>query len=305
MVTLLRMFQYGAQNFWRNLWLSLNTVLNLTLNLFLISVVVGLLVLGQQTLTAVKQKVSLSVYFTSSTSEERVADIRQELLKKPEVGRVEIISRAERLKRLQATQGQSGLVNAAIEALGENPLGPGLIISAKTLDGYQPIVTYLKDPAYNSIIEETGNEFASNQKVIDRLTGIVSRLQAAAIALTIVFAAIAVMMVFNAIRVTIYAHREEISIMKLVGASDALVRGPFIVTSLLYGVTAAVITVAVITPILTIANPFLSQFFAGYDLNILDVFRQNILVIIAGELVISCCLAMISSIFAIGRYLRV
>ncbi|MBI2984566.1 MAG: ABC transporter permease [Candidatus Kerfeldbacteria bacterium] len=305
MVTLGRMIVFGVQTFWRNIWLSLVTVLIVTLNLFLMSVVLGLNVVGQQTLTAVKERVNLSVYFTATTSEDRVETVRQELLARPEVESVDLISRAERLELLRRSQGQSNLINAAIEALGENPLGAGLIVTAKTLDGYNAIARFLQSDRYETIIEDTGREFETNQTVINRLTLIVGRIQGASLWLTLLFGLIAVLMVFNAIRVTIYAHREEIGIMKLVGASDAFVRGPFVVTSLLYGLLASLFTTIIFVPILTITNPFFSQFFAGYDVNILGYVQQHLWQILGLEVVVGCGLSVLSSLFAIGRYLRV
>lgn len=304
-VTLWRMITFGFQNFFRNIWLSLITVLIVVLNLFLMSLVSGLNVVGQQTLTAVRQKVDLSVYFIPTTSEQRVDQIRQELLRKPEVQSIRLITRAEHLQELKKSAVDKGLVNAAIDALGDNPLGAGLVITAKTLDGYGAIANALKDPKYQSIIEDTGNNFQTNQTVISRLSLIVNRVQVATLWLTLLFAIIAILMVFNTIRVAIYSQREEIGIMKLVGASDAFVRGPFVITSLLYGLVASILVTAVLIPVLSLTNPFFAQFFAGYDINVLGYVRAHLWTILGLEVAVGCGLSVISSLFAIGRYLRV
>ncbi|MBI5466806.1 MAG: ABC transporter permease [Candidatus Kerfeldbacteria bacterium] len=304
-VTLWRMITFGFQNFFRNIWLSLITVLIVVLNLFLMSLVSGLNVVGQQTLTAVRQKVDLSVYFIPTTSEQRVDQIRQELLRKPEVQSIRLITRAEHLQELKKSAVDKGLVDAAIDALGDNPLGAGLVITSKTLDGYGAIANTLKDPKYQSIIEDTGNNFQTNQTVISRLSLIVNRVQVATLWLTLLFAVIAILMVFNTIRVAIYSQREEIGIMKLVGASDAFVRGPFVITSLLYGLVASILVTAVLVPILSLTNPFFAQFFAGYDINVLGYVREHLWTILGLEVAVGCGLSVISSLFAIGRYLRV
>lgn len=305
MITLWRMFRFGAQNFWRNIWLSLVTVLIVTLNLFLISLVLGLNVVGQQTLTSVQKKVNLSVYFTTTTSEDRVEEVRQELLGRSDVESVKLVTRAERLDQLRKTQGQSSLVNAAIEALGENPLGAGLIITAKNLDGYNAIARFMNSDRFKSIVEDTGNEFESNQTVINSLSLIVGRIQGATLWLTLLFGLIAILMVFNAVRVTIYSHREEIGIMKLVGASDAFVRGPFIITSLLYGLMASALTLLVLYPLLSLISPSLSRFYGEYDINLIGYMTSHFWQILGLEIGLGAGLAGISSIFAIGRYLRV
>lgn len=303
MITLWRMCKFGIQSFGRNIWLSLVTILIVVLNLFLMSLISGLNVVGQQTLVAVKEKVNLSVYFTPTTTEQRVGEIRQELLRRPEVQTIRLISRAEHLEALKKSRGS--IITDAVDALGSNPLGAGLVITAKSLDGYGAIAQALKQPQYESIIEDTGNDFETNQTVLSRLSLFVSRLQTASIWFTGLFALIAVLMVFNTIRVNIYTQREEIGIMKLVGASDAFVRGPFIITSLLYGLIAGLIAMVILIPVMTLINPKLEIFFAGYDINVLGYFRQHLLVILGLEVGVGCGLAGLSSLFAIGRYLRV
>lgn len=305
MLTFARMIRFGLQNFWRNIWLSLITVLILMLNLFLMSLIYGANVVGQQTLVAVRQKVNLSVYFTATTSEQRAQQVRQELLQKPEVQTIRLITRQEHLDQLRQSQSNASLVNAAVDALGSNPLGPGLVISAKTLDGYGAIAAALKNDKYQAIIEDTGNDVATNQTVISKLSLIVKRLEFATLWLTIIFAAIAGLMVFNTLRVAIYSQREEIGIMKLVGASDAFVRGPFVITSIMYGLLASLLTTAILVPLLSLANPWLRTFFAGYDINIVAYVHQHLLAMIGLELAAGCGLSVISSIFAIGRYVRV
>lgn len=303
MITLWRMIKFGFQGFGRNVWLSVITILIVVLNLFLMSLVSGLNVVGSQTLTAVRQKVNLSVYFTPTTTEQRVEEVRTELLKRPEVQSIRLITRAEHLEDLKKAKGD--VVQQAIDALGDNPLGAGLVINAKTLDGYGAIAQVLKADQYTAIIENTGNDFAANQTVISKLSLIVSRLQIATYWLTGLFALIAVLMVFNTIRVAIYSQREEIGIMKLVGASDTFVRGPFVVTSILYGLIAGVLVTAILVPLLGIINPKLDIFFAGYDINVLGYVREHLWAILGLEVAAGCGLSGLSSLFAIGRYLRV
>lgn len=299
------MITFGIQNFWRNIWLSLVTVLIVVLNLFLMSVVMSLNVVGQQTLTAVRQKIDLSVYFKAQTTDDQLEQVHQDLLKVPEVATVKVVTRAQHLADFQQKQQNNPLIKSALTELGDNPLGPGLIITATGMDNYGPIVKTLQAEKYKPIVDDIGNDFQTNQNLITKLSGIISRIQFATIWLTILFAFIAVLMVYNTIRVNIYSHREEIGIMKLVGASDAFIRGPFIVASLMYGILASLITTGVFIPILTLTNPFFSNFFAGFDVNVLAYFHQHIFTILGLEVVVGAGLSSLSSVFAIGRYLRV
>ena len=305
MINIWRVIVFGVQNFWRNIWLSLITVLIVLLNLCLMTTVMGLNIVGQQTLHAVEKKVSLSVYFTASTTETRVQEIRNDLLKNSGVQTIRLISREEHLQNLIHSQADPKLVQDAIKQLGDNPLGPGLVINAKGLDDYASIAKAIKDPKYKNVVESTGNDYESNQQIISKLSGIVHRVQVTTWWVTAILGLIMLLMVFNTIRVTIYSQREEIGIMKLVGASDAFVRGPFIVTSFLYGLLASSIVLVIMIPILSVFNPFFAQFFAGYDINVLGYVQGHIWQIIGAEIGVASGLSVLSAFFAIGRYLRV
>lgn len=305
MTYLARILRFGAQIFWRNIWLSLVTILIVTLNLFLTTGVFGLNVLGQETLSAVREKINLSVYFKPTTSDDRASRIRDELLSRPDIQSIELVSRKEHLEQFRKSQGNSSLISQALEELGENPLGPGLVITAKQLDQYGAIVQALGDKKYAELIEETGKDYETNQAAISKLSLYLKRIQTATVWLTIIFAAIAVLMVFNTIRVTIYSQREEIGIMKLVGASDAFVRGPFVVASLLYGLLAAIITTLIVIPMVTISRPVFDQFFAGYNVDVAGYVLQHFWQLLGLEALAGSILAIGSSLGAIGRYLRV
>ena len=306
MITVWRIMVFGVQNFWRNIWLSLVTVLIVVLNLSLMTMIMGLNVVGPQTLTAVKSKVNLSVYFTASTAIQKVEDIRSQYLKRTDVSTVVVVTAEQHLKDLENSSANTDhSIEKAVEQLGGNPLGPGMVITAKTLEQYDAISASLKDPALSKIIESTGNDYQSNAQVINRLSNIVHRVQQATWWLTGMLAIIMVLMIFNTIRVTIYSQREEMGIMKLVGASDAFVRGPFLVTSFMYGLLASIAVVAILLPVLSVMNPFFTQFFAGYNINIVGYTQQHVFVIFGLEVVVACGLSMASSVAAIGRYLRV
>jgi len=302
---LVRIFRYGIQSFWRNIWLSLITILIVALNLFLTTSIFGLNLLGQQTLSAVKEKISLSVYFTPTTTDDRAEVIGTDLRKLKDVKEIRVVTRQQHLEDFKASKQSGDVALQALEELGENPFGPGLVITATSLDAYGDIAKEIAAGPYASAIEETGRDYETNQEVINKLSRYLKGVQTATIWLTLLFAVIAILMVFNAVRVAIYSQREEIGIMKLVGASDAFVRGPFFVTSLLYGIGAAVLTTAIILPIIAVSQPALDQFFVGYDVDVAGTVLSNIWIVFGVEALAGSVLAIISSMAAMGRYLRV
>ncbi len=305
MTHFLRLIQFGYQNFIRNIWLSVVTILILSLNLFLATSIYGLSMLGQQTLIAVKEKITLSVYFKPTTTDDRATTISDDISRRADVQRVDVVTRAQHLADFKKTQSNNKLVTDALDQLGENPLGPGLVITAKHLDDYAAIVKALEDPSYATLIEETGRDYETNQTVITRLSKYLQRVSTVTIYLTGLFALVAFLMIFNTIRVAIYSQREEIGIMKLVGASDAYVRGPFVVTSVIYGVIAAVVSTLIFLPIISASRPFFDQFFAGYNVDVAGYVWSHFWNILGVEILAGSIVAVVSSFGAIGRYLRV
>jgi cell division transport system permease protein len=161
------------------------------------------------------------------------------------------------------------------------------------------------DPAIADLIEDREQDFRSSTLVVERLSNLTNNISTVGIALSLIFAFIAALMVFNTIRITIYTYREEIGIMKLVGASNGFIRAPFIVESLLYAFLACVVTMAVLLPVLNATGPFFDRFFEGYDIDFIGYFNRNFFSIFGVQLLAVCALSMISSGIAVSRYLRV
>lgn len=300
-----RALKLGWQNFWRNRWLSIVTVLILILTLFLISLMATVKVVADKTLDSVKAKVDMSVYFNPSADKTAVIQLQDRLENMPEVKEVEYISPDDALADFREKNKDNATIIGALDSLGTNPLGAVLVITAKKLEDYPNIVKVLDEKNYRTIIQEKTGDFENNQVMIDRLSNIANNINKFGLVLGLIFAVIAILMIFNTIRITIYSYRDEIGIMKLVGASNAFVRAPFVIESIIYGLIASFICLGLIyTMIITIA-PFLNRFFAGYELNIVGYFNENFFLILGALIVFSVVLCVVSSLIAVRRYLRV
>ena len=170
-------------------------------------------------------------------------------------------------------------------------------------DDYQSILSFLDNPEYNELIQD--KNFDDNEKVISQLSAISNKIENIGIIVSVVFVIIAVLIVFNTIRINIYTHREEIGIMKLVGATNWFVRAPFLVESLIYAVLAVIICLAILYPLLGAVAPQVNNFFEGYNLDLVSYFNSNFWQIIGWQLAFAVLLSILSSSIAVGRYLRV
>src|SRR3989344_5181708 len=223
-----RVLKYGLQNFWRNGWLSTATVAVMVIALLMF---LGLRIFDAimvQALASVRDKIDISVYFKTNTPEDEILKIQRSLQSLPEVKQVEYISRDKALDLFKEKHQDDPTVSQALTEIGENPLSASLNIKADDPEQYGVIASYLEADAFKPYFEKPPVS-AQNQVVIERLVRIVNAVETSGFALTALLALVAGLVTFNTIRLAIYSNREEIGIMRLVGASNALIRGPYLV----------------------------------------------------------------------------
>ncbi len=295
-----RTFKEGMQNFRRNGWLSFATVSILTLSLFIVSLS---LLLGMTTsliLDNMREKVSVNVSFNPDVTEERIMEIKSELSKyTKEVASVEYVSKEKALDEFLAKD--NPVIAQAIKEIGENPLLPSINIKAVDPSKYPLIVEQLKGSTFQNDISRINYE--ENRRIFDRLEKINASTRKAGLAIGLTFIFIAILITFNTIRITIYSHREEFEIMRLVGASNLYVRTPFIFEGILYGVVAALVTMFLLLGIAYYISPLTQG--AIPQGNFLKLYLYNIHWVFLGNLLLGTILGMLSSAIAIRRYLKI
>ena len=301
-----RVIKAGVVNFYRNGFVSLASVLIMTVTLFVIGSVIFLSATLTSSLEEIKSKVDVNVYFLTSTTEEGVLALATALRTLPEVKEVEYISRAEALLNFKKRHENDELTLQALKELPDNPLGAVLNIRAKEPSQYEGIANFLKsDTALSSgtqsIIDEVN--YYDNKTAIDKLSRLLVSAQKLGFAVALLLVVISVSIAFNTIRLAIYISREEIGVMRLVGASNKYIRGPFVVSGILYGITASLITLALFYPITYYLGDSTEDFFSGLNLfrYYLSHFGAFFLIIAVSGIV----LGAISSFLAVRRYLNV
>lgn len=300
-----RIIQAGFVNFWRNGTVSLSSVLVMVVALFVISSVLFVGAVLTSTLNQIKDKVDINVYLVTGAQETDIMALQKTLQAMPQVKTVEYVSAAQALENFKKLHVNDQLTLQALAELDSNPLGAVLNIKAKETSQYESIATFLDGKTTISsdgapIIESVN--YQKNKIAIDRLTSIISSSQKLGLVVTLVLVLISILITFNTIRLIIYMSREEISVMKLVGASNTYVRGPFVVTGIMYGVVSALITLALLYPILYYVRSFAVSF-AGIDL-LQYYFRHfgEIFVLLFGA---GALVGGVSSFLAVKRYLQV
>lgn len=297
-----RTFKEGWLNFRRNGWLSFATVSILTLSLFIVSLSSLLGLTTHYVLQNMREKVSVNVSFNPDVPEERILEIRDELGKyKKEIASVEYMSREDALSSFLSESGNDPIIAQAIEEIGENPLLASLIIKATDPDQYEVIVSQIQHSTFQSDISRIN--YAKNKKIFTRLNHINSTTQKIGLILGAAFIFIAVLITFNTIRITIYSHRQEFEIMRLVGASNIYVRMPFVFEGIFYGIAAALTTAVSLFGVAYFISPITEG--AIPQGNFMGLYLSFFFLVFLGLLLLGILLGVISSSIAIRRYLKV
>ncbi len=302
-----RIFKSGLLNFLRNGFVSLSSVLVMTITLFIITSIILLGGFLNYSLDQVKGKVDVNVYFITTAKEVDILSIKKSLESLPEVFSVEYISRDQALTNFREKHKGDDLTLQALEELGNNPLGATLNIKAKDPSQYAGISKSLEDMSSGmlsqgelKIIDKVN--YTQNKVVIDRLTSIVNSTNIMGIWFAIIFIFISIVVTFNTIKLTIFMSRDEISVMRLVGASNEYVKGPFIVSGLLCGTISAVIILIAFAVVTFTVNSYYGFYFVGFDLfkYYITHFLQIFGVIFGSGIV----LGALASYLAAHKYLR-
>ncbi len=301
MLTILsRIIHYGLQNFRRNGLLSAATVAIMVLALLVFHGLVLFDVVADSAVASIQDKIDISVYFKTTTSEDDILNIKQSLESLSEVKSVEYVSRDRALEIFKEKHANDPIISQGINELDSNPLEASLNVKATSPDQYASIASYLESPNLKTHIDSVS--YTENQIVIERLASIIDNVNRGGLALTIFLALVAGLVVFNTIRIAIYSNREEISIMRLVGASNSLVRGPSMVEGLIQGVLGAVVSMLLAAPLVYVASPRLEAFIPG--LNLFQYFYSHLALLLFYQLIFGIGIGVFSSFMAVRRYLR-
>src|SRR3989344_4273689 len=240
-----RITKAGFINFWRSGFLSFAAIIVLTLSLTVFGTLIFGSAFGRTLIEEVKAKVDINVYFTLNAQESNILEFKKTIEKIPEVDKVEYISREQALASFKDKWKDNTLILQGLTEIGNNPFPAVLNIKAKEPSQYANIANFLdsknllsKDGV--SIIDKVN--YNQNKLVIDRLGKIIPAVEKVGSILSIILVIVAVIITFNTIRLIIYTAKDEISVMKLVGASNASIRGPFVMSGTMYGLISAILT---------------------------------------------------------------
>ena len=299
-----RILKAGWINFTRNGVVSAAAVLVMTITLSVIGSLIFLQAVLQNSLEGIKDKVDITIYFTLNTSEDKIFSLKGALEKLPEVKAIAYVSADEALQAFRKKHENDYLVIQALEELDENPLNAYLNVKAMEASQYEGIVKFLEGDSAKvlggaSIIDKIN--YNQNKFIIDRLVGIINGAQKLGFIVTAILILISILVTFNTIRLAIFTFREEIRVMRLVGASRAYIRGPFLVEGAISGILSGLIAMLLFLPATLWLGHKMTTFLG---LNLFEYYLQNIWQMLVILLGFGILLGVISSFLAVNKYLK-
>lgn len=297
----------GLRGFYRNRTVSLSSIFILTITLSIITAFYLFHAIFAYTLNQVTEKVDVRIYFTTDATEEQIGDVKARLMGLPQVKSVTYTSRDQALTEFREKHIGDQLTIQALDELGTNPFGASLSVVAKDTSQYQAIAEQVSSPNSSLLGGASGSVDKINyyqlKDSIDKLNNIIGWTNTVGFWLSMIFILMSCMIVYNTIRLAIFVYRDEIAVMKLVGASNMFIRGPFIVEAILYALSATVVTLAIFYPATIWVTKKTVFFFEGMNINayfLSHFFQLAGLLLLAGVV-----LAVVSSLLAVRKYLKI
>lgn len=289
----------------RNITLAIAAmaVMIVTLTIVLFSVVTNATFVN--TIAQITDKIDISVYLKDSDTKAQTDLLIKNVTALPNVKSVSYLSKDAALKKYMTQNAGNQQLLTAINAT-SNPLPATILIKPNDLNKINEIKTYLTKADVAALQSDLPSYSGDRKQAIDNITHATDILQKIGVVTVIVFAVICALIIFNTIQMAIFNRRDEIQIMRLLGASTSFIRGPFIVESAIYGLLSAVISVLIINATFLASSTALQASSLGLlDINYANqYFDAHFWNLLGMQIGIGISLGVVSSVIATRRYLK-
>lgn len=304
-ITLERIIKNGVISFGRNIWIAIAAIamMAITLTILLFAIVAN--ATFSHTINDITSHIDVSVYLKDEVSQQQRDDLIARLKQIDNVKDVGFISKEQALKTYREQNAENKDLLAAISET-DNPLPATVVIKPVDPNKLDSIKSYLDKPEVSALQSDPTSYSGDRKAAIDKIASATHFFQQAGIVGIVVFIIISMLIIFNTIRMAIFNRRDELVIMRLLGATPGYIRGPFIVETMLYGAVAAIISLIVVSTLFVIASSTLE----ASSLGLLDIdysskfFRGNLGLILTTQIAVGILIGAASSAFAARRYLK-
>lgn len=301
---LLRIFKSGFINLFRNAWLTIAATAVMVVALTIILLAVVLNVTANNAIDELARDLKASVYLVDGVSDADRNSLIAGLSTLDFVESVDHVSQTQAKADLAGDFGEDADILEALELAGEDVLPASLRITVSDLERMPEIESFTSQDKYKATVESVSLGQTDAQATIDKAASAQKFINNGSIATALVLSAVSVMIIFNTIRMAIYTRRDEIRIMKLIGATPDYIRGPFLVEASLYGVGAGIVSTSVVySLVFTLGGQVSGQqeFAQTYSF-----FTQPgiILVMLTSSILVGILIGVVSSMLAMEKHLK-
>ena len=301
MITFKRILKSGWISFRRNQGLSIATIFIMVMT---ISMITSLLLLQRTSnflVSSLTEKVDIAIYFSQEPSETEILQIQEELSQLSEIKKMEYVSKEQALSKFTEKHKEDEIIMESLEEVGGNPLLSSINIKAFEASQYAAISSFLDGSSFKDLISKV--DYQQKKSAMDKLFSLTASINTTGIVLSIALAVIAVLIAFNAVKIAIYNSRDEIETMRLVGASNWFIRGPFLVQGVISGGLAVLITFLVFSIAVSLLGSKIEIIVPGLGLS--SYFFSHFFIILLIQIVAGIGLGSCASWLAIRKYLKV
>lgn len=294
-----RGIKLGIINLWRNRLLSLATILVMAIMICIFNTIFAVNLISRQALSTLNQKVDLVFYLKEGTDYYNANLLASKIRDIPGVKKVEYISKEKALQIISKTYPETAEFLTKFNL--RNPLPASLSVTTESAETHKAVYDFVKKSTLNQFIDSNQNNRTDNQNILsstaDNLISINNFVKQLIFWIVFVFIIGGALIVINAIQLTIFTRRNEIFVMRLVGATPNFIRLPFLTEGVCYALIAVTLS-------------FLLLYFGGQALGlenlqlIKEISNINLINIFLAELGLAALLSLLSSLIAVEKYLR-
>lgn len=301
MTRIKRLIKSGFSNFIRNGWLSLASITIMVLTLITMSLFLVLNVVLNTGIETIQEKIDISIYLKDTSTNSEIIDLQNDLSKVDQVKSIKYVSKDDALARYKEQNKNNPKLLESLEG-SENPLPASLEIKVFDPGKLDQMTTILEQEQYKEIIHKVS--YKENKVIIDKLFKATNFTKNIGMVATAAFMLTALVIIFNTVKMGIFARKEEIDIMKLVGATPGYIKGPFLVEGALYGIISAILALLILSSMLYFLAPTLVHYFGGVGNDASGFMRDNLVLLISAQLFVGIAIGVGSSYLAIRKYLK-
>ncbi len=305
MSKLLRIIKATAVHFRRNLWLSLITIVIMGFASFSGHLLMATRVLTTAAAELLTQKVDITLYLSPSATNEIAGELQKKIQAIERVASVQVESADEVYAAFLKRYEKENDTIKALRAVNANPFGAVIRVRGNTIGDYSKIFEQLNDPTLASEGVIARKSFDDRSDLLESFSRAERSIRWTVEGVLAFFLLLSLIVVYNTIRMAIFSQRDEIGIMKLVGATNGFIRSPFVMEGLVYTIIAVGLSFAVWIPFVRWIDPAVVGLFTTSSASIADFYAAHMMELVLIQIGALSIASMMSAGIAVGRYLKV